>query len=245
MVRTRKIRGGNPLKVAVLFSGRVKAYEHCMNDLNKLRNKYSPTFFCSLNTKVDSPYIKTFSETFNIGSEQLNLEPTIVPPWVEKIDVHPWNKRYNVYSTLYHNYKAFDILTKYQNKHKIKFDLILLYRADLHNVGELKLEKPVNNTIYIPFATNHDNNMSSNYYHPDSWDRKYGINVTMAYGNYDAMKVYCDAVNNIQDLHTKYNIAMHHEGIIFIYLINKNISVKKFNIEFTLHPKRKEDDTPP
>ena len=238
--KTRKLRGGNPLKVAILFSGRVKAYEYCLDDINKLRAKYSPTFFCSLNKKEYSPYIKKFSETFNIGSEQLNLEPTITPGWLEKIDVHPWNKRYNVYSTLYHNYKAFELLTKYQIKHKMKFDLILLYRADsqCNTPDILHLERPDDNTIYIPSLTNITNNMSSGNFHPEKWDRKYGIHCVMAYGNYESMNVYCNAVNEIQELHKKYNIAIHHEGILFIHLINKNIGLKQFKLNIILHPNR-------
>lgn len=229
--KTRKNR--NKLKVAVLFSGRIKGYKMVKAHLNQLKQKYDPVFFCSLNKKDISPYIEDFCSFLEITEPQIHLEPTVVPAYVEKIVKHPWNERYNVYSVLYHNKKVLELVKKYQAAHHMQFDVILLYRADLtsDDGSVIKLSKPLTNTVYIPAGDQY-------IIHPKKWPRKYGIQSTMAYGDYPSMEKYCSAVDNIATLSEEVDVAIHHEGIIYQNILYTGLKVKRFPYETTLHPSR-------
>ena len=66
----RKMRGGTtPLKVAILFGGRVLGYENVKDNLSNIMNTYNPTVFCSLNKKNKSEYIKEFCDFMKIDDE--------------------------------------------------------------------------------------------------------------------------------------------------------------------------------
>ena len=229
--KTRKVR--HKLKVAILFSGRIKGYKKVKEHLSELKQVYDPVFFCSLNKKGLSPYIQEFCTFLRIEPPQLHLEPTVVPAHLEKIVEHPYNKRYNVYSVLYHNKKVLELVGKYQVAHHMQFDVILLYRADLFSQpgNILKLVKPVANTVYIPAG---DDSIA----HPENWPRKYGVNSMMAYGDYPSMEKYCSAVDNIATLSKERNVAIHHEGIIQYNIIHTGLKVKRFAYDTELHPSR-------
>ena len=157
----------------------------------------------------------------------------MVPKYVEEIVEHPFNKRYNVYSVLYHNKKALELVKNYQDTHHMQFDVILLYRADLRtdDGSIINLVKPLSNTVYVPAR---DENIA----HPNNWPRKYGINSMMAYGDYPSMEKYCSAVDNIAALSKKVNVAIHHEGIIQQNIIYTGLKVKRFSYNTSLHPSR-------
>lgn len=229
--KTRKLR--HNLKVAILFSGRIKGYKHVMDHLSDLKQMYNPVFFCSLNKKGLSPYIQGFCKFLRIERPQLHLEPTVVPEYVKKIVEHPYNRRYNVYSVLYHNKKVLELVEKYQIAHNMQFDVILLYRADLFpDPGNmLNLVKPVPNTVYIPAG-------DESIIHPKKWPRKYGINSMIAYGDYPSMEKYCSAVDNIATLSKESDVAIHHEGIIQYNIMYTGLKVKRFVYDTNLHPSR-------
>lgn len=231
----RKQRGGNKdkLKIAVLFSGRVKGYKHALDDLRKLQEAYDVVFFASINMKERPPYIDTFCKDLDIKDEQINIERTILPDWVNTMEVHPLNKRYNVYSVIYHNKKAFEMVGKYQDKHNMKFDGVLVYRADMNTPnGVLKFEKPEDNTIYV------SDNMMHASFHPANWKHVPGICVEIVYGNFDTIRKYCSAVDKLKDL----GIPIFHEGIAEKHAQNENMKVVKMAVRYSLHPTRHDPD---
>ena len=76
------------LKVAIIFPGRITAYEHCTG-LDDLYNRYDCTAFCSLNKSNTNEYLNTFFRKYNIGSSQTHFEKTVYPEWLFKLKKHP------------------------------------------------------------------------------------------------------------------------------------------------------------
>jgi hypothetical protein len=93
------------------------------------------------------------------------------------------------------------------------------------------LEDVKPNTVYIPEG-------DESIIHPEDWDRKYGINSVMSYGDYLSMKKYCEAVDNIQNLHDKVNIGVHHEGVILQNIIDKKLKISRFPYEYYFEESR-------
>lgn len=212
------------MKVAVFFPGRIKAYEHCIQDwLNIDRTDF--TFFCSLSMASSDPYTDKFLETFNIKEEQVNFEVPFLPDWVWYLPSHiRYLNRNHIYFQFYHNKKCYDLITAYQEKHGVKFDIVLKYRADIiPSEGKtLELKMPEPNTVYIPFSPGFD---------PDG-----GINDQMGYGSYETMGYYCSLVEDIVDL-TKRG-GYHPESLVKHNLLKRNVNLVRVPFSWSLHPHR-------
>ena len=114
----------------------------------------------------------------------------------------------------YHYYKNYEKIKQYSLKHNIVFDIILNYRADINsNDGIIELQKPENNEIYIPDG--------------DDWG---GINALIAYGNPEIMSIYCNIVNDLEQL-CKDGIIFHPETLLKAYLEKNKINVKRFKYD--------------
>jgi hypothetical protein len=229
-----------PNNIAILFSGRIKGYTYIEQHLDALQKKYNATFFISLNKEQRSEYIDNFCKKFNIGDDQAIIEKTISPEWIRSFNVEyhvPEGKEGshvdNMYSMVQNIYSAFNLIAPYQEKHNTQFDCILFYRADIHSEEIINITMPVENTVYIP----------------EDFDWLGGINYQIAYGNYDAMKKYCDLVNNLQKLCGEQRISYHPETLLKKHLENEGLTIVRFPYNYSLHPKRHEsipeyDDIP-
>jgi hypothetical protein len=222
--KTRKQRGGSPKHVAILFAGRIKAYEHSAKNFKDLQNKYNATVFCSMNKKIKSEYIKKFANLFNVKDEQLNLEPTVTPDWVKQLPKNKETSSENFYSTLYHKRKAFEMLTEYQKNHNMKFDCIIFMRADM----DLTFTPPLNislvkhNTLYIPEPIY-------------DWS---GLNDQMAYGDYETMKKYCELIDHIEKLCKEQGLLFHPETMMKKHVENSGLHLERFSHFYLLHKAR-------
>lgn len=231
---------GEPKKVAVLFSGRIKAYTHVQPSIEALQKKYDATFFVSLNKEQRSEYIDRFCTTFNIGDDQIRIRKAISPDWLRSFNVDydgagggkdsirvDW-----MYSMVENIHSAFNLIAPYEEKYKVKFDCIVFYRADIDSQEIMTITMPQENTVYIPEGADY-----------------YGINYQVAYGNYDTMKKYSDLVNNLQKLCGEQKIRYHPETLLKHHLENEGLNIVRFPFNYSLHPMRQElcpeyDDTP-
>ena len=222
--KTYKVKkGGNisiPSKIAIILSGRIKGYTNVQSNLLNIQKKYNATIFCSLNNKIKSNYIKAFCNTYNIKDKQLNLEKTVMPEWVYKLNKPPETSYDTTYSMLYHINRAFSLVETFQNENKTKFDCVLFYRADIDSKEIIPLTIPTNNTIYIP----------------NKFDYR-GINGLVAYGDFQSMKKYSNIVNQIQDLSSK-GVLFNPEILIKAHLENEKININRFEYIFNLHKSR-------
>jgi hypothetical protein len=218
----RKIRGGQqPLKVAILFSGRITAYDKVLNKLQDLKNNYNPVCYCSLNEPEYNDYIDKFCKIFDITRDRVNLEPTPYPDFLNNLHGNnPEFKPKNMYSMFYHQNKAFNMMEKDITNNNKQFDCIVYYRADIDSPDKLILEMPKPNTIYIP--NGHDYG---------------GINDRFAYGNFESMKKYCNLLNTITSAESISNIG-NPEQILKRYLNTKSLEIQRFKFDTCLNPYR-------
>lgn len=227
--RRRYMGGGNTknLRIAFLFSGRITSYEHTMRNLKMLQDKYNAKYFCSINKKYANDYVKTFFSTFNMTNEQYNIEETLVPDWLYKCKKEETSTYERTYSVFFHNKKAFDLLEQYQNKHNIIFDIIVLYRADIHTNELLNLTKPDDNTIYLVKGKGYKHEYG-------------GVSGEMAVGNYTSMKKYCSLVDYLKEYCSKNIVELNHELMLGHHLKEQHLKISEFDYMFELHPSRKD-----
>lgn len=217
-MRTRRAQRGGSLRVAILFYGRVNAYEKVLDSLNKLK-VYSPTLFCSLNRSGETPYIKQFLDTFGMTKEQYSLESTIVPPPFTTCRKNPESHYLNTYSLFYHLQKAYALADAYQKARGQPFDVIVAYRADIQAADAFPLKAPLPHTIYIPEGNDYQ-----------------GISGMMAYGDPEAMRKYCSVEKHLMEYCNR--VSVNHEVILKTHLHDQGLRIERFPFAFSLHPSR-------
>jgi len=207
-----------PERVAMIFSGRIKGFTNVLAKLQQIVTTYNPVIFCSLNETVYTDEINRFCRDLNIPKNQVNVEQTVLPKWSGKCNII--NPVLNVYSMFYHQNKAFKLVEEYQKNNLVMFDCVLYYRADMNSSDTLKLMMPARNTVYIPN------------------DRGYGgYNDRMAYGQYEAMKLYCSLIYSFESLCAKEQ-QTNAEGMLQNYLSQNHINVVGVPYNTDLHEKR-------
>jgi len=209
------------MKIAIFFSGRIKGYEHTFSHLKSIIDKYNPIFFTSLNQESEDEYTKTFCEKFNIKTDQINYEKTILPDSLK--DVNSGSHVLNTYSMFNHNYKGFCLIEKYQTSHNIHFDVIVKYRAEINSSDILKFDETKNDKLYIPNGLDYG-----------------GINDQIAYGDFNIMKKYCELGNgNIEKLYIEKKIRYHPETLLCHHIKSLNLSLVRPSFSYQLDGSRR------
>lgn len=229
----KRLRGGQaPLKVAMIFVGRIKGYEHVKDNLIRIKDKYKPTVFCSLNKTNKTDYVKGFCELMDVTDDRLHLEKSPpYPDYMNHVTVSnslkgKWGdgdaKQY-AYSNFYHIQKAWNLL----EKHNTKFDIILYYRADIDSKDDLTLAYPAkDSTVYVPQNT-------------PQCDHE-GLCMIFLYGNSNTMNKFCNIIDYIEDMCKNQGITYNAERLFKKHMENNNIAVERFPTAFTLTPARHE-----
>ena len=238
--QTRKYRGGNKKNLAILLYGRINSYEHSLEYFNSLYK--NPNFncrvFCSLNLKKKTPYIEEFCKLLDISDEQLNIESTVVPKEFTDMNKNacstnkfPCN---SIYSSHYHQNKAFKLIEAYSKKHNIKYDIVIAFRIDTHPSNNESKIFPIENniepnTLYIPRISNKNTSIDETKNISDCYNN--GISTFHTYGDFDTMRKYCDLINHISRIDAP-------EIVVLDYLKKINVKIKRFVHEITKNPQR-------
>lgn len=207
--------------VAIFFSGRLSQHFVAKENLKKTFNKYNPIIFCSLNEGADTKeFIENFIQEFDVKKECINIEKCIMPDEMYKSIRSFCNNYNNVYSMFYNNKKNYEMIKNYENKHNMKFDVILKYRTEItSNSGNDVIDIVENlekNTVYIP----------------DIYDWN-GINDQVAYGDNESMKKYCECIDNILNLCNN-GVKYHPETLLYHHLNSIGLSVRRINFSYIL-----------
>jgi hypothetical protein len=129
------------------------------------------------------------------------------------------------FSQYYHKYRCFHLLEAYQQKYNIKFNCIIIFRADVDSSDEFIVKPPEENTIYIPEGKDY-----------------YGLNDQIAYGNYESMKKYCDGVNSLKTICETIGLLEHpysiNENILKRHVENTKCRIERFPYRYELHPSK-------
>lgn len=237
---TRKKRGGNKKNLAIILYGRINSYEHSIDYFNSLYKnpKFNCKVFVSLNLKRKTQYIENFCNLFDIGSEQINIEDTVLPSDFTDLNANGCSEGhfpcYSIYSSHYHQHKAFELLETYSINNNIKYDIVVVFRVDVHpsdpNIKVFPIKSDIKpNTLYIPRVSNKNNRVT----HGKNTSNFYinGITTFNTYGDFNTMKKYCNLINHI----TKID---HPEIMILNYLKRINVKIERFVHELTKNPQR-------
>jgi hypothetical protein len=244
----KRLRGGDsPLKVAILFSGRIKGY--VKDNLKRIKDKYNPIVFCSLNKSKKTDYVKEFCEFMDISDDRLNIEiPPKAPDFFSdprmKIhkylktqwgDAKPESRIDNLYSQLYNNQKVYSLVESYQEKNKMKFDIVLYYRADIETKEELILPNSVkDNTVYLPEV----NGAAGGCNDEGCWCDYGGLCYQVLFGNPDTMKKALSLIDSVKHICIDQQELVYVERIFKKHVENNNILIERFPYFFSLTPER-------
>ena len=207
------------MKIAVIFSGRIKSYEQQLEYLMNLQNKFNLDFYCSINQENIDLYHQNFLNLFKV--KEYNFEKSEYnEEWNKYNSKYCVNKK-NTVSRFYNDYKCFKLIEQYQYENNFKYDIILKFRADIVSTNEFNfIENIEKNTIYIPNEYDHC-----------------GLNDQIAYGNFDTMKIYCDIYNQIENL-CKEGVDFHPESLVLNQILKNNIRIIRFNYYYHLNNNR-------
>lgn len=211
------------MKYALFFSGRITAYEDCLDHLIQFKNNNDVTFFCSLNCAELSEYEHNFFKLLDIKPGQYQYSSTKAPTWIYTLNSYDlFTVPYNAFSQISNNNICMNMIELYMKEKNVSFDCIIKYRADILTNRHLSIQHLLPNTIYIPLGNDHE-----------------GINDQIAYGDFNVMKKYASLIDNIQFFCTEKNVAYHPESLLLFNLRYHNINIVRYLFEYDLHSKRK------
>jgi hypothetical protein len=221
-----------PIRVAFIIYGRIDGYEHVLENLIHLKKKYRADFFCSLNKKKKTAYHQKLYDALGMSSEQIHNEKTpTAPDYVLYLGDRTPPEYQFMYSAFYQQNKTFELLEKYEERHRIKYDCIVVYRADIEARESLNITELKANTIYIPEG--------------DNWG---GVSALFAYGRRDVMKAYSTLFQSLDPLCKKgiqeprippyKDVGVNHEFLILLHMKANNIEIKRFAHDYNLHAGR-------
>jgi hypothetical protein len=216
----KRLRGGQqPMQVAVLFAGRITGYENVLDKMIDIKNKYSPTYYCSLNKPAKDEEVERFSKDLGISPENINTESTPLPDFLNAVKDYKSTSQHNGYSMFYHQNKAFSLIEKDVIDSKRHIDCVLYMRSDIDSPDKLDLEMPKQNTIYIPEGFDYG-----------------GYNDRTAYGNFDAMKKYCSLITTLTSPESMN--GTNPEAILKLYLESQKLEIVRFKYKTCLRKER-------
>jgi len=208
-----------PMKVAILFAGRITGYLPVLDKLTEIKNRYAPTYYCSLNKPEKDEETANFSKDLEISPENINTETTPLPDFLNLVKDYNSNSQHNGYSMFYHQNRAFLLIEKDVVDNKRHLDCVVYCRADIDSPDILQLEMPKPNTIYIPEGFDYG-----------------GLNDRMAYGDFNAMKKYCSLISTLTAAESMNSI--NPEGILKRYLESQQLEIARFKYKTCVRKER-------
>lgn len=224
------------MRVAVLFIGRIKAWQYCKESLKRLQNTYNATFFLSLNATGPDESSDAFCKFFDVTPERIIYIPTVTPEKYRQI-FH--GREHNAYAQWFQIHNVFRLMESFCEKHSVSYDCIVKYRADIDTTETLQIPIPLEPNRF--YSQVHD---------------AYQTHDLMAYGDFLTMKRYSELVlfyeffyqNNMLMYGERKHLVKPTEMILFDYIcllattVTPKIDIIYFNLPYLLHPKRLLDE---
>lgn len=201
----------------MLLAGRVNTHnlKKALHQLKALQQTYGIVVFMSINQNTiesDPQYMQRLIEILNVQHAQVISTSTPI----ELQNHEKESGRYNMYSMFYHNKECFRLV----EESKIKFDVVIKYRADLESPDIMSIVPPAPNTLYIPQGADFN-----------------GLNDQIAYGPPEVMKIYCDLIDHIPSLVKEgvpYNPELLLNKYIAKYVRAKTLKVIRYPYSYSI-----------
>lgn len=211
------------LRIAMLFSGRVKSYEDSgwLKDLIAARQI---DCYASLNCDYDD-YQQRFLEWFRVKRHR--FEHFVLPPQYDAMHSHkaPETPLYNACAMFYHRQCAYGLLLDAAPARP--YDLIVSMRADILTERTLDFEHIIDSSLAGP----------RDIFIPASADYG-GLNDQLAFGNYPVMTVYCNLYASLPHYHQHDGVRFHPETMLAHHLKVNSCIVRRFDFPYQLNPNR-------
>jgi hypothetical protein len=221
------------MNIAIFFSGRLhtsshtESFQHFIDLKNSLSN-CNLHFFASLNQEITKKeFVESFCKNVSIpfDEEHFTIFPTACPEIIYKQRTDFKVRYYPVWSMYTHNQSAFRLIETFEQKHNLKFDLVIKYRPDIYSQTPIHIPYPIEpNTIYVPTGSD--------------WG---GLNDQIGLGDRDTMKKYCDCIDHILDL-CKKGVIYNPEILLKEYIESISVNVKRFHFPYLLFKNRSMSD---
>jgi len=203
--------------MAIFIVGRIKGYEINKNHIEEFvkelnKQKISPYFFISLNTKRDDYHIEFEDFVKNVSNNkcEFNYEEFVLPEHLKE----DYNTMYNTVSMHYNNNVCLRMIDEYMKKNNFVFDIVMKWRTEINYDMFFDFYSKLEDiTIYVPNI----------HYHG-------GINDQVAYGNYESMCIYANLYNNL----LKYKHIRKHPETLFNAYIREHLSYRNFSFLYEL-----------
>jgi hypothetical protein len=209
------------MKVALLFGGRIKAWQKCYPSFKKhiLDSNIGYTFDSFLCHNADNPLpgIERFIELYNVkGFENISID---ISELSAKIPVDKTIAGRHMSFIMYFCWhRAFQLM----KESGVEYDIIIYLRADAVFKQSLvlsKTKKILENTLYIPKR--------------EDWG---GLTDQFALGDMKAMEHYTNIIHNVLPIYEKTRQLFHTEHYVLLH--NESLKIWRFAMDFQLHPDR-------
>jgi hypothetical protein len=211
------------MKVALLLSGGMRDWIiHYVYFKKHLLDLYDVDVFLSTwkhdkLTEVSSVYnpVAIDVQDYNKGFDTR---------WKSITNPYEKNKESNVnlvncMAMWYKTWRVNELKNEYQFTMNTKYDLVIKTRPDLRLESDVILEKPKNNTLYIP----------------KGWDWSGGVNDLFAYGTSEVINVYSDLFRSFPRLMKECRSKLNPEILLRNYINNfEGIKLERPEIDITL-----------
>ncbi len=203
------------MKIAVLFAGRVRGFEDCIESQKKFIFKnHDVDIYLAHNANNVGDDLELFQKLYNvkkIESIKIDLEPYL------KYRAHyEITNSANVISMFKCIYEAFQLIPN-------EYDIVIYMRADEILSSSIEFEKLPDNAVFIPEGNDYER----------------GINDQFAFGNYESMKKYCSLFENLTDYLDNKGVIFHPESLVKFHLEYQKLNIVRFPLIYTLHGLRR------
>lgn len=204
------------MRVAVLIAGRITGWQYnFLQTRSMLANSFSDVdFYCSIHGEEREDDVQKFLSV---------LQPKACNVQVFADGTETWTPSYRFKSMLYHNYRGVQLI----QQSGITYDWVIKSRADMILTQPLVLPSPLptEDTVYCPTNARHYGTPFPHDWCPDQWGM----------GSMRTMHTYSHA-------YLEYGRIQHTvpEVMLCRHLHNHGISVKLFQQEYDIEPRRHE-----
>lgn len=234
------------MRIAIFISGRATCYEECLLPFLKA-SPYEVHLFASLNLDPASKEAEQIQTDLNPWLKAFRASPFTLPP--DFVYTHPetfafqkveestekWLPIHQM-SMYFNDFKAFELIDKFQEQDQIKYDLVMKFRADICEAEWPQLQIPPAGMLHM---------VKPNCHFPGFGIHKVPVvSDCWVWGEPETMRKYCQTYPFVlaKLAEKKGNYLIHFETCVTDNFYSKGLSVKFFPYHYRLHKDRRTKD---
>lgn len=212
-------------RAAIVLSGRISGWQHCLADFESAFSFYDYDIYCSLNCKEDDIDLLDFSKYKKV--KKINAALSLDYLDLSKFEMNSDHERINMLSMFLHNKFAFNLIEEeYDLYIKARIDFITKNNEGINFNSHIPLfSKDELNKLWIPSCHKYGT-------------YKFKMNDQFAISNYENLKKYCSLIDSLHIIKKEFPDHFSPESVLAIHLDKLNIPIEEFDFDYLLSPKR-------